>query len=160
MERKDFEEQLTALRGKNAASEQAQLDFLKQNRALQVENRNIDLEVTQKVDELRAEDSKNYDRQLHEKDQLIADLTKKHADAVRLAEQGPQHRQGEAFQKYIQTDLERYFPDDIIKLIDKGVRGADHIHEVREQATMRNCGKLVYEDKDVRNWNPESPLSG
>jgi hypothetical protein len=93
------------------------------------------------------------DLKLKEKDKLIDELRRSLDDAKRKSEQGSQQRQGEVLEIDVQAELERRFPQDVILAVAKGARGADLVHEVRDQA-LRACGTIVWETKNTRHWHP------
>jgi hypothetical protein len=53
----------------------------------------------------------------------------------------------------VQAELERRFPQDRVTPVPKGVRGADLVQEVRDDA-LRACGTIVWEMKNTRRWQP------
>jgi hypothetical protein len=74
-------------------------------------------------------------------------------EAKRKSEQGSQERQGEVLEIDVEAELTRRFPHDVITPVRKGARGADIVHEVRDQA-LRLCGTVVWEIKNARHWQP------
>jgi hypothetical protein len=52
----------------------------------------------------------------------------------------------------VEAELARHFPHDVVLAVAKGARGADVVHEVRDQ-TMRACGTIVWETKNTRHWH-------
>jgi hypothetical protein len=87
-----------------------------------------------------------------EKDKVIDDLRKALDEAKRKSEQGSQERQGEVLEIDVEAELARRFPQDLVLPVAKGARGADLVHEVRDQA-MRACGTIVWETKNTRHWH-------
>ena len=86
-----------------------------------------------------------------EKEKQIKDLRKALDAAKRKSEQGSQENQGEVLELDIQARLEQLFPQDQIRPVPKGVRGADLIQEVRN-AAQQACGNIVWETKNTKNW--------
>ena len=53
----------------------------------------------------------------------------------------------------IQAALESRFPQDRIKPVAKGARGADIIQEVRNEL-LQACGSIAWETKNTTHWQP------
>jgi hypothetical protein len=116
--------------------------------------RRVDSEKRHLEEALRRGFAEQQDLKLKEKDKLIDDLRKALDDAKRKrkSEQGSQERQGEVLEIDVQAELERRFPHDVVLAVAKGARGADLVHEVRDQA-LRACGTIVWETKNTRHWH-------
>jgi hypothetical protein len=85
-------------------------------------------------------------KQLEDQKKLVNELKKKQ-------EQGSMQLQGEVQELAIEEWLQIKFPLDVIDEIKKGANGADclQIVHTREQ---QNCGKIYYESKRTRNFQP------
>ena len=70
----------------------------------------------------------------------------------RKAEQGSIQLQGEVQEIAIENILKELFPDDEIKEVSKGTRGADVIQILRNRKGM-NCGKIIYESKRTKSFS-------
>jgi hypothetical protein len=153
-------EQLAEQQKKTRAAQDAELALRKDKAALEERQRELDLEVARKVDAekqrleeaIRKTVSEEQSLKVKEKDKQIDDLKKLLEEAKRKSEQGSQELQGEVLELDLQAALERQFPQDIIKPVPKGVRGADLIQEVRNGA-LRTCGSIVWETKNRKNWS-------
>jgi hypothetical protein len=155
-----LQEQLDIQQRKAREAQRAELDLRKEKLRLEERGREIDLEVARKVDAekeriemaLRRSAGEEHALKLREKDKQIEDLKKLLDEAKRKSEQGSQQLQGEVLELDIQSALERQFPQDVIKPVPKGMRGADLLHEVRD-GRAQPCGSIVWETKNTRNWS-------
>jgi hypothetical protein len=160
LEKQLLEAQLAEERRKRETSQQAELELRKEKGALEDRARELDLEVTRRVDSekqrleeaLRRGFAEQQDLKLKEKDKLIDDLRNSLEEARRKSEQGSQQRQGEVLEIDVEAELGRRFPHDLIAAVAKGARGADLVHEVRD-AALRSCGTIVWETKNTRHWH-------
>lgn len=161
MELAQVREQLAEQRKKAETAQQAELALRKEKSALEDRARELDLEVARKVDaekkelekHIRKSLSEGQELKLKEKEKQIDDLRKALDEAKRKSEQGSQQTQGEVLELDIQARLGQLFPQDQIRDVPKGIRGADLIQEVRN-ATMQPCGSIIWETKNTRNWSP------
>ena len=69
------------------------------------------------------------------------------------ASQGSVQLQGEAPEVLIEDWLKEEFPDDNIKEVKKGARGADCLQFVNTRSTQ-NCGTIYYESKRTKDFQP------
>ena len=161
LEKQFLETQLAEERSKREAAQQAELALRKEKAALDERARELDLEVARRVDgekrqleqAIRRSVGDEQSLKLKEKDKLIEDLRGALEDAKRKSEQGSQELQGAVLELDIQAALERQFPHDLIAPVPKGARGADLVQEVRDGA-LRPCGRIVWETKNTRHWQP------
>jgi hypothetical protein len=160
LERRYLETRLAEERRRREEAQQAELELRKEKRVLEDRARELDLEVARRVDDekqrleeaLRRGFAEQQELKLKEKDRLIDELRRSLEEARRKSEQGSQQRQGEVLELDIETELTRRFPHDVILPVAKGARGADLVHEVRDQS-LRVCGTIVWEAKNTRHWN-------
>jgi hypothetical protein len=76
-------------------------------------------------------------------------------EARRKSEQGSQERQGEVLEIDIETELARRFLQDAIVSVAKGVRGADLVHEVRDEVRgSRVLAKMLIHSSPRRRPGP------
>jgi hypothetical protein len=154
-------EQLDEARRKAAAAQQAELELRKQKQALEERQRELDLEVARKLDAekqrleeaIRRTVAEEQALKVREKDKQIEDLKKLLEEAKRKSEQGSQELQGEVLELDLQAELERRFPQDLIRPVPKGVRGADLVQVVRN-GTLQPCGAIIWETKNTKHWQP------
>jgi hypothetical protein len=157
----DLSNQVAEQRRKAEEAQKRELTLLKRTRELEERQQELDLEVERRVDsekkrieeELRRIAAEQYSLKLKEKDSQIDDLKTLLEEARRKSEQGSQERQGEVLELDLEEVLERSFPQDVIRPVPKGIRGADLIQEVRD-ATLAPCGTIIWESKNTRQWSP------
>ena len=75
------------------------------------------------------------------------------AAEIRAREQIGVELQGETLELDMQAELERQFPQDRVEPVPKGIRGADIVQGVRN-GTGQECGTILWETKNTRNWQP------
>ena len=78
-------------------------------------------------------------------------IKEKHEEAARSVSQSPVERKGEVQEELIEEFLKKEFPHDKYEAVKKGKRGADVIQFV--QAKNETVGKILYESKDVLNFD-------
>ncbi len=86
---------------------------------------------------------------LREKDKQLGDLQKKVEELNQKLTQGSQQTQGEVLELEIEEILAKEFPNDEIKPVPKGVRGADVIQIVRDRRGNA-CGTILWESKNAK----------
>jgi hypothetical protein len=161
VEKQLLEGQLAEERRRREMAQQAELELRKQKSALEDRASELDLEVARRVDSekqrleeaLRHGFAEQQELKLKEKDKLIDDLRRSLDEAKRKSEQGSQERQGEVLEMDVEAELARRFPHDLIAPVRKGMRGADIVHEVRDQV-QRVSGTIIWETKNTRHWQP------
>ncbi len=82
----------------------------------------------------------------------LEDAGKANAELTRKLEQGSQQLHGEVLELELESILRDSFPNDDIKEIAKGVRGADVLQCVYTQ-TGHICGTIIWEAKRAQNWS-------
>jgi hypothetical protein len=156
----DLSNQVAEQRRKADEAQNRELALLKRTREMEERERGLDLEVARRVDvekkqveeELRRIAAEHYSLKLKEKDSQIDDLKALLEEARRKSEQGSQERQGEVLELDLEEALEHTFPQDVIRPVPKGIRGADLIQEVRD-AALQPCGTIIWESKNTRQWS-------
>ena len=158
-ERQFLEAQIADERNKRQAAQQAELELRQQQAALDERAQELDLEVARRVATEKASLEQSVRRGLAQaqdlklQDKLIADLRRDLDAAQRRAQQGSQQNQGEVLELGVEAELGRRFPHDRIAPVPKGKRGADLIQEVCD-AALGTCGRIVWETKNTRSWQP------
>ena len=153
----------SALKSKEQAMEEAhkrELSLMKEKRALEDKGREAELEYQRKLEgerrQLEEKLSERYasesELKLKERDKQIEDLRKALSDAKRKSEQGSMETQGEALELTLEAALQARFPQDTVEPVPKGIRGADLIHTVHDDA-FKPCGKIVWEAKNTKAWS-------
>ncbi len=154
-------EQLAEQERKTREAQEAELALRKEKATLEARARELDLEVARKVDaekqkleeQLRKLAADEQALKLKEKDRQIEELKALLEEARRKSEQGSQERQGEVLELDLEAALARAFPQDEIRPVPKGMRGADVIQEVRDGG-LRPCGTIIWETKRTKAWSP------
>jgi hypothetical protein len=89
---------------------------------------------------------------LKAKEKTIEDLQKALSDAQRKASQGSQQTQGEVLELNLEESLTKTFPQDEVREVPKGIRGADLIHVVKDR-NGAVIGTIIWETKNAK-WSP------
>jgi hypothetical protein len=152
--------QLAEQERKMREAQEAELALRKEKATLEARARELDLEVARKVDaekqqleeQIRKLAADEQALKLKEKDKQIEDLKALLEEARRKSEQGSQERQGEVLELDLEAALARAFPQDEIRPVPKGMRGADVVQEVRDTA-HRACGTIIWETKNTKGWS-------
>lgn len=90
-------------------------------------------------------EKKKWEVQMDQQKKLIEEMERK-------VNQGSMQIQGEAPELILEETLKKEFPYDQISEVGKGAEGADITHIVVNDF-RQDCGKILYECKDVKNWN-------
>lgn len=157
---KNFQRQNDEYQEKLQAAQNTELELRKICRELEEKGKNVDLEVARKLDEERKKISdeavKNAEEEYKfkdlEKEKIISDMRGQIEILKRKAEQGSQQAQGEVLELELEDILKASFPVDVIEPVPKGIRGADVLQKVHDQAG-RHCGTIVWEAKRTKAWN-------
>jgi hypothetical protein len=115
----------------------------------------LDKKLAEEEDKIRNEARKQAEEEQHlkilEKDKQLQDALKKNDELRQKLSQGSQQTQGEVLEIEIEEILKKEFPQDSIKEVPKGIRGADVVQEVRDKYG-RVCGTILWESKNAK-WN-------
>jgi hypothetical protein len=151
------------LQSRDAAMDEArkrELALLKERELLEEQRKNMELDYQRRLagerQQLESRLAEKYatesELKLKERDQQIEGLRKSLAEAKRKSEQGSMEIQGEALELDLEANLGMHFPHDAIAPVAKGIRGADVVQTVHN-ASMDNCGAIVWEAKNTKAWN-------
>ncbi len=158
----DLQEQIKEKDSRVEEAQKKELEIRKQARQLEEKQKNLDLEFQRKIDEERQEIENKISKQfsdesnlkLKEKEKQIDGLRKSLEEAKRKSEQGSMETQGEVLELDLELRLRTQFVHDAISPVPKGIKGADIIQEVRD-ASLNDCGKIIWEAKNTKNWSPQ-----
>ncbi|TKC02143.1 DUF2130 domain-containing protein [Pedobacter cryotolerans] len=172
----DFENQLRMSKEANLENEEKlklarakEIDFLKKEQEIKTREAELELNIQRKLQEQREELVAQVRKQELEKNNLkdtehqlrVKELEKQLDDQKKLAEemkrkadQGSMQLQGEAQELILEELLRNTFPFDLIEEVGKGVRGADCVHNVRNQFGQE-CGRIIYESKRTKDFSME-----
>ena len=121
---------------------------------LEAENQiKLNQQLKQERTRIEAEEASKTEMKLKEFEAQNKQLSAKLKDAQQKIEQGSMQIQGEAQELAVEEWLRTEFPFDDIKEIKKGAQGADCI-QVVNTATSRDCGKIYYESKRTKTFQP------
>jgi hypothetical protein len=172
----DFENKLKMAEDANKENEEKlklarvkEIDFLKAAQDIKTREAELELNIQRKVQEQREElviqirkqeleknSVKETEHQLRVKEleKQLDDQKKLAEEMKRKAEQGSMQLQGEAQELILEELLRNTFPFDLIEEVGKGVRGADCVHNVRNQFGQE-CGRIIYESKRTKDFSME-----
>lgn len=172
----DFEHKLKLSEDCNKENEEKlklarvkEMEFLKKEQDIKNREAELELSVSRKLQAQREElvaqirkqeldknSLKETEHQLRVKEleKQLADQKKLAEEMKRKAEQGSMQLQGEAQELILEDLLRNTFPFDLIEEVGKGVRGADCVHNVRNQYGQE-CGKIIYESKRTKDFSIE-----
>lgn len=139
-----------------------ELELRRQKQNLEKEKEEFDLQIQRKLDEERSNIRKETEGRVVEqhrlkdleKDRKIQQLNELLDEANRKAKQGSMETQGEVLEQDFEAQLKRFFAQDEISPVPKGIRGADLIHTVRTPLAT-DCGILLWETKNTKAWSPQ-----
>ena len=145
---KDKDQELTAQSSKIVNFNKLQ----SQVRSLERKNKEVESEITLKYEEKLTDELDKKDTEISESKIQITQLRSDLDKMQKRASQGSVQLQGEAPEVLIEDWLKEEFPDDNIKEVKKGTRGADIIHEVILNG--ESYGKICIESKRADNFQP------
>jgi len=124
--------------------------------SLEQKNREFELQVQRRVDEekrqIETKLGENFKLKEAEWNKKISDAQSANEDLTRKLEQGSQQLQGEVLELEIEDVLLSGFPDDSIRPVAKGARGADIIQSVMTRLGNQ-CGEIIWETKRAKSWS-------
>ena len=126
---------------------QKNLEIEKEKAKLEERKRLEDEFSKQEMEKMNLENEKR----LRAKDEQIEQMKRSIEDAKRKSEQGSMQIQGELQENALKELLAMNFPFDTISDVEKGIRGADLVQDVRNEFGQ-NVGKIAWESKNTKNW--------
>lgn len=137
-----------------------QTELLKKQRQLQQKEKQLELDLqkrlTEETEKIQKELTKNLQEEqtlkLKEKDQQMEQLRKTIEELKRKSEQGSQQTQGDALENNIKEILQREFFQDTIDDVPTGIKGADLIHNIKNNLGQ-DSGTILWEIKNTKAWN-------
>jgi len=160
LELEDLKSQLKEKSEELQSTQKTELELRKRTRDLEEREKNLELEMTRKLDDERNRIQEAMSKEAEdkhrlkdaEKDKQLLDMRKKIEELQRKAEQGSQQTQGEVLELELEEMLKTEFPFDDIEPVAKGIKGADVLQIVKNQSG-RVCGKILWETKRTKNWS-------
>lgn len=157
---RDLQEVLRAREEKLREAQEAQAEFVRKQRQLDDQKRELALTVEKQVSEgldlvraqARREAEESLSLKVLERDKKIADMTRELEEVKRKAEQGSQQMQGEVQELALEAMLRTKFPQDAIEPVPKGEHGGDAVQRVAGPSGCP-CGAILWESKRTKNWS-------
>ena len=146
------------------AAQEKEASFIEKERALEDQQRELNLTIQKKVTaaseeilkKARMEAGEAQALKIKEKDEQLASMAKKIEELQKKSAQGSQQLQGEALELHLEDSLAARFPTDRIEPVGKGVNGAD----LQQFVVARNgdtAGSILWETKRTKNWSHDWP---
>lgn len=159
---KELENLLKTNNEKLQEAQQSQAEFMKKQRELEDQKRELELIVEKRVQEnvqaihekARKEIEDNYQLKFSEKEQQIVSMQRKIEELKQKAEQGSQQLQGEVQELLLEQTLQSQFYMDCVSPVPKGEFGGDILQQVFNPQGM-DCGLVIWEAKRTKHWNNE-----
>lgn len=157
----EMQESMAVLTNKLTEAQLQQAEFLKKERALDDEKRELALTVEKKVceglaavrDKARSEAEDGMKLKVAEREEKIAGMQRQIEELRRKSEQGSQQLQGEVLELQLESLLASRFPMDVIEPVAKGEFGGDLLQRVVGPAGQP-CGTILWETKRTKSWSP------
>lgn len=155
LERADLLRQLDELECDLRDSQGSELELRRRERDVEKRERRIELDLARRRKELRTEIEKEHSAEhevaIREYEQQLASVRRELDDARRTARTGSAQERGLIHQTLLGDELQRRFPDDVIRVTPRGKRGADISQQVRTPKGD-NAGHILWEAKATARW--------
>jgi hypothetical protein len=156
IEMEDLKQQVKEKSKELQKAQKTELELRKHQREVEEKEKNLELELERKLDAARKEFKEKLGQEhgleLRQKEKVIEDLKNQLTEAQKRAEQGSQQLQGEVLELDLEETLRLAFPEDEIKRVPKGTRGADLLHKVCSPSGL-HCGTIIWEAKRTKAWH-------
>lgn len=124
------------------------------NSSLELDYQKKLMEDEEKIkNDVKKEADEEYSLKMLEQDKQIKDAHKHIKDLERKLQQHSQQTQGEILELKVEDLLRNEFPVDEIREVSKGIRGADVVQIVKNNADAV-CGTIIWELKNQKKWSP------
>ena len=145
---------------KLAQAQEAEADFLRKQRELDEDKRELNLTVEKRVQasvkEVRQKAKQKAEEESRlaviEKEEQISSMKRQIEELQKKAEQGSQQAQGEALELLLEKSLGESFPMDSIEPVPKGESGADALQKIVGPMGQTG-GHILWEAKNTKHWN-------
>jgi hypothetical protein len=163
--------ELESLRKRDEESRVKEMAFLREKQEMEMQQKNLEIEKEKAIIEARKqieEDlskqskerftlemekaARENDKKFAEKEQQLEQLRRSLEDANRKATQGSMQIQGEIQEDALKAMLQAEFIFDIISDVEKGIKGADIVQEVRNEYGQ-SVGIIAWESKNTKAWS-------
>lgn len=163
-ELKDKEEHIKELEQRTQKAEEEELKIRKEKRQLEQDKEKFEVEKQRQLDQERETIKRQAIQAVEEKDRFkfaeyekkLADMKKAYDEAQRKSNLESQQLQGEVLELNFEKLLKNTFPNDQIKPVEKGVKGADVRQTVLSPRGV-NCGVILWETKRTKAWDDKWP---
>lgn len=145
-------EKLIREQADKTATEKALLQIREKEERLAQEREQLDLILKKRLVEVTERVRCEEQMKMNELQKKLADQTKMIYEMKRKAEQGSMQTQGEVQELIIEEFLTVSFPRDEVVEIQKGKRGGDCVHVVRDHYG-NVCGRILYESKRTKHFS-------
>lgn len=157
---REAEQLLHEREAKLIEAQTAQADFVKKQRELDEQRRELELTIEKRITEGLAKVQETTKKHVEEeaklkqaeKDAKIEALTKQIDILKQKAEQGSQQLQGEVLELELEMLLRQGFPVDGVEPVPKGEFGGDVLHTIVGHAGQ-HCGTILWETKRTKAWS-------
>lgn len=163
--------ELESLRKRDEEARKKEEAFLRQQNEFEMLKKNIEIEKDKARIEERKKLEEEFTKQAQEKlsleiekerleaekklrakDEQIEQMKRSIEDAKRKGDQGSMQIQGELQEDALKEMLEMNFPIDIISDVEKWIKGADLVQEVRNDFGQ-SVGVIAWESKNTKAWS-------
>lgn len=162
--------ELETLRKRDEEARTKEMAFLRKEQEMEMRQKNLEIEKEKAIIEARKEMEADLSKQagekvllevekmarenekkMAEKEQQLEQLRRSLEDANRKATQGSMQIQGEIQEDALKSMLQSSFPVDIVSDVEKGIKGADIIQEIRNEFGQ-SVGIIAWESKNTKAW--------
>lgn len=163
--------ELENLRKRDEEARKKEVDFLKQANEFEMLKKNVELEKEKaRIDERKKMEEDfgkqmqekmtlelqkqqlEMDKKLRAKDEQITQMQRSIEDAKRKWDQGSMQIQGELQEDALKLLLQNTFPLDALTDVEKWIKGADLVHEVKNEFGQ-SVGIIAWESKNTKAWS-------
>jgi hypothetical protein len=163
--------ELESLRKRDEESRIKEMAFLREKQEMEMQQKNLEIEKEKAIIAARKQIEEDLSKQANEKlaiemekaarenekkfaekEQQLEQLRRSLEDANRKATQGSMQIQGEIQEDALKALLQAEFIFDIISDVEKGIKGADIIQEVRNEYGQ-SVGIIAWESKNTKAWS-------
>lgn len=163
--------ELEALRKRDEEARVREMAFLRKEQEMEMQQKNLEIEKEKAIIEARKQmeadlskqateklalemekAARENEKKMAEKEQQLEQLRRSLEDANRKATQGSMQIQGEIQEDALKDILGTNFPVDIISDVEKGIKGADIIQEIRNEFGQ-SMGVIAWESKNTKDWS-------
>lgn len=162
MQMEMLNKELTEKSQKLKESQVKELELLQKEKQVKEREERLELDFQKRLmagqkeieDRIKKMESERSDLKIKELEKKLTDQAELVETMRRKAEQGSMQLQGEVLELALEELLKTAFPFDRIEEVAKGIKGADCIQHVKNNAGDF-CGKIIYESKRTKAFTNE-----